>query len=147
MYDEVLKVIEVGGYDLADLLRRIDVLYVNGRLTDEERESLVEEAREKADPTAAYAPVEERLEALEAWRTQVEQRLAALEAGEPEPPESEPEDEYPAWKKPTCAEDAYYTGMKMTYTDGKRYECIAPEGYGCTYGPDVLPNMWREVTE
>lgn len=64
MYDEVIKVIEAGGYELADLLRRIDVLYVNGRLTDEEREALVEEARKKADPTAAYAPVEERLEAL-----------------------------------------------------------------------------------
>ena len=142
-----MKVIEVGGFELADLLRRIDVLYVNGRLTDEERESLVEEAREKADPTAAYAPIEERLKALEAWRTEVERRLSALEAGEPEPPEPEPEDEYPAWKTPTCAEDAYYTGMKMTYTDGKRYECIAPEGYGVTWGPDVLPGMWREVTD
>lgn len=140
-----MKVIEVGGFELADLLRRIDVLYVNGRLTDEERESLVEEARDKADPTAAYAPIEERLGALEAWRTEVEQRLAVIEAGETEPPE--PKDEYPAYKKPTCAEDAYYTGMKMTYTDGKRYECIAPEDYGCTYGPDVLPNMWREVTD
>lgn len=37
--------------------------------------------------------------------------------------------------------------MKMTYTDGKRYECIAPEDYGVTWGPDVLPNMWREVTD
>ena len=72
IYTDVTNVITAGGYDLADLLRRIDVLYVGGRLTDEERESLVEEAREKADPTAAYAPIEERLEALEAWRTQVE---------------------------------------------------------------------------
>lgn len=142
-----MKVVEAGGYDLADLLRRIDVLYVGGRLTDEEREELVGEARDKADPTAAYAPIEQRLEALEAWRTEVERRLAAIEAGGDEPEEPEPEDEYPAWKKPTCAEDAYYTGMKMTYTDGKRYECIAPEDYDVTYGPDVLPGMWREVTD
>lgn len=88
------------------------------------------------------------LEALEAWRTEVDARLSAVEAGgtEPEEPE-EPGDEYPAWKPPTCKEDAYYTGMKMTYTDGKRYECIAPEDYGVTWGPDVLPDMWREVTD
>ncbi|MDM8301398.1 hypothetical protein [Collinsella tanakaei] len=59
----------------------------------------------------------------------------------------EPEKLVTAGKKPTCAEDAYYTGMKMTYTDGKRYECIAPEDYGVTWGPDVLPGMWREVTD
>ena len=145
MYEDVMRVIEAGGYDLSDLLRRIDVLYVGGRLTDEEREALVGEARAKADPTAAYAPVEQRLEALEAWRTEVDAKLAAIEGGGTGP--EEPVDEYPAWKKPTCAEDAYYTGMKMTYTDGKRYECIAPEDYGVTWGPDVLPGMWREVTD
>lgn len=105
-----------------------DVLYVGGRLTDEERENLYELARTKADPDDSLPDVTERVGAIE-------ERVA------------EPEDEYPAYKKPTCAEDAYYTGMKMTYTDGKRYECIAPEDYGCTYGPDVLPNMWREVTD
>ena len=40
MYDDVMRVIEAGGYDLADLLRRIDVLYVDGRLTDDERASM-----------------------------------------------------------------------------------------------------------
>ena len=145
MYEDVMRVIEAGGYDLADLLRRIDVLYVDGRLTEEEREALVDEARAKADPTAAYAPIEQRLEALEAWRTEVDAKLAAIEGGGTGP--EEPAEEYPAWKKPTCAENAYYTGMKMTYTDGKRYECIAPEDYGVTWGPDVLPGMWREVTD
>ena len=36
------------------------------------------------------------------------------------PPETE---EYPAWVQPTGAHDAYNTGDKMTYTDGKRYIC------------------------
>lgn len=145
MYDEVMKVIEAGGYDLSDLLHRIDVLYIGGKLTDDEREHLVDEAREKSDPTAAYAPIEQRLAALEAWRTEVDAKLATIEAGGAEP--EEPAEEYPAWKNPTCAEDAYYTGMKMTYTDGKRYECTAPEDYGVTWGPDVLPDMWREIMD
>lgn len=33
----------------------------------------------------------------------------------------------------------------MTYTDGKKYVCVAPDGYGVTYGPDVLPGMWKVV--
>ena len=142
MYDEITKIISGGSYELADLLHRIDVLYADARLTEDERAQLAEAARERADPTAAYAPLEQRVAALEAWRTEAEARMAALE-GEPEEPG--PADEYPAWHKPTCAEDAYYTGMGMTYTDGRRYVCVAPDGYGVTYGPDVLPGMWRAV--
>ena len=64
------------------------------------------------------------------------------EIPEPEVPEK---DEYPLWKQPTHAGDAYYNGDKMTYTDGFKYECIAPEGYAVTYGPDALPQYWRKV--
>lgn len=145
MYDEITKIIQSGSYELADLLRRIDVLYAGGRLTEEERAQLVQSARESADPTAAYAPIGQRVAALEAWRTEAEARISALESGGSDPQEPQPEDEYPDWHTPTCAEDAYYTGMGMTYTDGKRYVCIAPEDYGVTYGPDVLPGMWRVV--
>ncbi len=144
MYDEVIKVIEAGGYELADLLRRIDVLYVNGRLTDEERESLVESARENADPTAAYAPVEERLEALEAWRTEVEARLAAIEEGGAEPGEpEEPADEYPPYVQPTGAHDAYYAGDRCSWGGGK-YTCIAPDGVACVWDPGTYPAFWRK---
>lgn len=143
MYEEVMKVIEAGGYDLADLLRRIDVLYVGGRLTDEERESLVEEARERADPTAAYAPMEQRLEALEAWRTEVERRLAALESGEQEPPEPEPDDEYPPYKQPTGAHDAYHNGDKCSWNGG-HYTCTAPDGVACVWDPGTYPTYWRK---
>lgn len=143
MYDEVMKVIETGGYDLADLLRRIDVLYVGGRLTDEEREALVGEAREKADPTAAYAPVEQRLEALEAWRTEVEARLSAVEAGETDPPEPEPEDEYPPYVQPTGAHDAYYAADRCSWNGGN-YTCTAPEGVACVWDPGTYPAYWRK---
>lgn len=142
MYDEVMKVIETGGYDLADLLRRIDVLYVDGRLTDEGREALVGEAREKADPAAAYAPVEQRLEALEAWRTEVERRLVAIEAGGDEL--EEPEDEYPPYVQPTGAHDAYHNGDKVT-RNGEHYVCTAPDGVACVWDPGTYPAYWRAV--
>lgn len=142
MYDEVMKVIETGGYDLADLLHRIDVLYAGGRLTDEEREALVGEAREKADPTAAYAPVEQRLETLEAWRAGVERRLVAIEAGGDGP--EEPEDEYPPYVQPTGAHDAYHNGDKVTW-NGEHYVCTAPSGVACVWDPGTYPAYWREA--
>ena len=142
MYDEVMKVIETGGYDLADLLRRIDVLYAGGRLTDEEREELVGEARDKADPAAAYAPIEQRLEALEAWRVEVDAKLAAVGAGGDEP--EEPADEYPPYVQPTGAHDAYHNGDKVTW-QGSHYVCTAPDGVACVWDPGTYPAYWREA--
>lgn len=142
MYEDVMRVIEAGGYDLADLLRRIDVLYVGGRLTDEEREALVGEARAKADPAAAYAPIERRIEALEAWRTEVDAKLAAIEGGWEEPDPEEPADEWPEYVQPTGAHDAYYAGAKVTW-QGEHYVCTAPEGTACVWDPGTYPAYWE----
>lgn len=148
MYNDIMTIINDGEYNLADLLHRIDVLYARGRLTDEEHEELTAKARENADQAVVYPDVEDRVTELETWRLDVEARLKKLEedTGEVEPePDPKPEDEYPEWHTPTGAHDAYYKGDKMTYTDGKKYVCIAPDGYGVTYGPDVLPGYWQKV--
>ena len=148
MYNDIMTIINDGEYNLADLLHRIDVLYARGRLTDEEHEELTAKARENADQAFVYPDVEDRVTELETWRLDVEARLKKLEedTGEVEPePDPKPKDEYPAWHTPTGAHDAYYKDDKMTYTDGKKYVCIAPDGYGVTYGPDVLPGYWQKV--
>lgn len=156
MYTIIKGVIEQQRYELADMLTKIDTEWVLSSLTSEEREELVALARSKADPMGALPSVSERLVALEVEVDGLQTRMAALESaqgggetegggeggGEPEP---EPADEYPAWHTPTGGHDCYETGMKMTWTDGKRYVCIAPEGYGVTYGPDKLPDMWQLV--
>lgn len=142
MYEDVMRVIEAGGYDLADLLRRIDVLYVGGRLTDEEREALVGEARAKADPAAAYAPIERRIEALEAWRAEVDAKLAEIAGGGDEPDPEEPADEWPEYVQPTGAHDAYYAGAKVTW-QGEHYVCTAPEGTACVWDPGTYPAYWE----
>lgn len=61
----------------------------------------------------------------------------------PEEPE-EPTEEYPLYKQPTGAHDAYYNGDKMTYTDGFKYVCIAPEGTPCVWSPEQFPNYWQK---
>ncbi len=145
MYQIVKTLIESGGFDLTDMLGRIEILFARGQLTDEESAELLEMAREHVNMAVAYPELSARVTELEVWRREVDERLKSLEGTEE--PDPEPEDEYPAWHTPTGAHDAYYKDDKMTYTDGKKYVCVAPDGYGVTYGPDVLPDMWQLVEE
>lgn len=141
MYDDIVKVIRAGGYNLADLLHRIDVIYVSGKLTDEQREQLYTLARTDANPQDSLAPVLDRLDILEAWRKDVDAKLAELEGGEPEPPA--PGEEWPEYVAPTGAHDAYYNGDKVTF-NGERYTCIAPEGTPCVWDPSTYPAYWNK---
>lgn len=124
MYEEVMKVIEAGGYDLADLLRRIDVLYVGGRLTDEERENLYELARTKANPDDSLPDVTERVGAVEERVAELEARVTAIEDGTMTPGSQEPpvEEEWPEWVRPTSKDTKYHKGDKVTF-EGAHYVC------------------------
>ena len=137
MYTIIKNVIESGNFELAAMLKKLDTLWIQDGITEEQRNELTALAREKAHMDRGYAAQEERFR-------RIEDRLAALEEVRKEEAGEDTEaDEYPAWAQPTGAHDAYYTGTKMTYTDGKKYTCTAPEGYAVTYGPDILPGYWQ----
>lgn len=57
----------------------------------------------------------------------------------------DPSIEWPEWKQPTGAHDAYHRDDKITFTDGKKYECIAPEGVAVVWDPATYPTYWQEV--
>ena len=128
------NVIKTGRYELKDMLTKLDTAWYQGQITYDERNELSALARESATPDMGYASVEERI-------TRIEDRISALEAKES--PSSGVEEEYPVWKQPTGAHDAYKVGDKITY-DGKHYTCIAQEGVAVTYPPDILPGFWQE---
>lgn len=137
-------------YDLEEMIKvRLPELLVRGLISSEEYDELVLVAKENA--SAKYASIEDQLqtlatelESLKTEITQLKSKVLELEGTKSEEPTV---NEYPLWKQPTGAHDAYYTGDKMTYTDGNKYECVAPKGYGVTYGPDVLSEMWQKVEE
>lgn len=131
MFKEVTAVIEAGGYDLADLLRRIDVLYVGGRLTDQERETLVGEARERAEPDAQLPSLTERVGALEL-------RVAALEDGAYQPSEPEGDPEWPEYVRPTSKDEYYHKGDKVTF-EGAHYVC---DKNNVVASPAENPKSW-----
>lgn len=148
MYEIIKTVIESGRFELSDMLKKIDIRWLEGELTDEQREALITRAREKANPEDSYAPVRNQIEGIyknmeEMAREIVWLRneMAALKGEEVTPPE---EEEYPEYKRPSGAHDAYHAGDKVTF-EGKRYICIAPEGVAVVWGPAEYPTYWELV--
>ena len=96
MHDIIKNVITSGRYELRDMLSKIDTIWVQGDLTDEQREELVELARENADPEQSYAPLQAQIEQAFAQIKALDARVALLETGELPEPTPDPE-EWPEW--------------------------------------------------
>lgn len=142
MYKIILSVINAGGFELTDMLKKIDTLWLQGDIDDRQRDELINAARQKADPTLSYAPLQDQLDKLADDVSALAARVSALESSGGEEPE--PEDEYPEYVQPTGAHDAYHKGDKVTW-NGKKYICIAPDGAACVWNPDAYPAYWQQV--
>lgn len=79
MFETFQTIINAGGYDLADLTERIKTMYVMGELTEDEMKQLLEQAQDNAKPDDSYAPLADRVKAIEEWETTIEERLSKLE--------------------------------------------------------------------
>lgn len=150
MYEVFKSVIVSGSYELSDMLNKIDTIWVQGQITDEQRTELVNLARENATPEQTYAPLQKQVDELflnvaeiaEEIRS-IKDRVTTLEGGEVTPPTPE---EYPEYVQPTGAHDAYYKGDGITYK-GEKYDCIAPEGIPVVWNPDEYPAYWQKKAE
>lgn len=130
MFDVTKTVIETGRYKLSEMLRKIDTIWMQGDITDDERQNLVQMAKQDPDANAEL-DLAKKIEELD-------KRVTALEAGESGGrAESEEYPEYVAGKW-------YYNGDKVSY-NGKRYTCIAPDGVVCVWNPDEYATYWEEV--
>lgn len=138
MYDTIKDVINSGRYELNDMLHKIDTLWVQGDLDDDQRDELVELARENATPEQTYAPIQEQIDQAFAQIKALGDRVAALEAGKTPEPSPEPE-EWPAWVQPTGAHDCYNIGDKVTY-NGQHY---VSKINGNVWSPDAYPAGWQ----
>lgn len=143
MHEIIKNVIESGRFELVDMLKKIDTIWLQGDITEEQKTELVALAQEKANPENSYAPLQEQIEQAFEQIKALESRVAKLETGGEEP---EPIEEYPAYVQPTGAHDAYYKDDKVTF-EGKKYICIAPEGTPCVWSPKDYPTYWEEIKE
>lgn len=127
MYDVIKDVINTRRYVLADMLHKIDTIWAQGDLDDEQRTELIALAHGNADMTQEVN-VLTKIEELE-------QRVRALETGSTEPGEAYPDYVVGKW---------YYSGDKITFEGGK-YKCIAPDGVVCVWSPKEYPVYWELV--
>lgn len=124
---EIFKsVISKGDYDLTALLKKIDVYYIEGKLTDAEKAELYSYARQT--PKANY-DITAEIEKL--WAA-----IRELQNKEVDPDIKE-------FVQPTGAHDAYQKGNKVIYK-GSIYVCLLDN---CVWSPDTLPSAWEKVTE
>lgn len=128
MYSVVENVLKNGGYNLNDIIRKIDVLWVKGSLTDEEKNGLLDIAR-------GGAKTENSFDIL-AKLNDLENRIRSLESGNV----PEDDEEYPEYKEGKW----YYNGDKCS-SDGEHYVCTAPDGVVCVWSPSVYPAYWKKV--
>ena len=127
MFNTVKNVLSQGGYNLTDILNKIEVLWVKGKLTDEEQEELVAIAR-------GGAKTENSLDVL-VKLDELEKRIRALENNTDKPGE----ETYPEYQEGKW----YYNGDKVSF-EGENYICIAPQGQVCVWSPKEYPAYWEK---
>ena len=127
----IRSAIETGSYDLSSMLETIAYHQAHGDMTLEEMEELTGKARENAKTQYKEGDIATIILQLH----DLDERVKKLEqGGEPAPKE------YPEYK----AGKWYYNGNGVTF-EGKKYDCIAPEGVVCVWSPAEYPTYWQEV--
>lgn len=147
MFENIKNLIKSKSFELKDMLKKINIVWLESMITDEEMKELKELARENAVAENSYAPLQEQINNANSRIDKLEARIEDLENKETgevtEPEEPIETDEYPEYKQPTGAHDCYNTGMKMTF-NGEKYICKID---GCVWDPTTYPAAWEKVVE
>ena len=133
MQNIIEKVIESKNFELSDMLKKIDTLWIQGSINEEAKKRLSEKARSNANLEKSF-DILAKLEELD-------KRVKALEEVKTEAPE-EPTESYEEY----AVGKWYYNGNRVMF-EGKVYECIAPENATCVWSPAEYPTYWEEVIE
>lgn len=133
MYEVIKEVLTSKTYELVDMLNKIDKLWVEGKLNDEQRDELISLARENANPEESKPEVNSRLTALEMAVKDLTDRIAKLEGVTPP---SEEVKEYDA-------DHQYKKGERCTF-NGATYEWLLD--VPGVWSPEAYPQGWKKVS-
>lgn len=134
MYNIIKTVITSGNFELTDIIRKIDTVWLEGKITDEEKAELVEMAQGKANPQNSMD--------LVAKVADLEKRVRILETKETTSGDTEGEEATEETYQSFVEGKWYYNGDKVRF-DGKNYTCIAPDGTVCVWSPSAYPSYWQ----
>lgn len=140
MYEVILNVIKLKRYELADMLTKIDTLWVQGSINEEQRNSLVSDAQNNAVVENSI-DVLKSLYDLNKRVTDLEKQLTELKNGSDTPTDEETTT-YPPYVVGKC----YFNGNIISF-EGRNYKCIAPIGTVCVWSPTEYPAYWVDYVE
>ena len=135
MYKIIKDVIDSKDYKLENILHKINKMYIEDRISEQQKSELDNLARSNAKVENSY-DIQKQLDSIFA-------RLEALENKDAAEDTTGPVEEYVEFKQPTGAHDSYKNGDKIIY-NGKKYTCIMDN---CVWSPETYPQGWKEVVE
>lgn len=140
MYDVLKNVIHSKRYDLADILTKIDTLWVQGSITEEQRLSLISDAQNNAMVENSIDVLKSLYE-LNKRVTDLEKQLMELKNGSDIPTDEETTT-YPPYEV-----GKWYENGDIISFDGVNKKCIAPIGTVCVWSPTEYPAYWIDYVE
>lgn len=143
MFEIIRNVILSKDFELRDILYKINKMWIESAITEEEKTELDELARENAKAENSYASTNAQIENIYKEIDSLKSRVSALENKESTEEPTEPENEYKEYVQPTGAHDAYHVGDKITY-NGKKYVCKMDN---CVWSPEEYPQEWEEIVK
>lgn len=162
MYEVIKIVISSKRYELKDILTKIDTLWVQGSLTDDQRSELIDLARNNAmisnsvDILATLDNLDKRIKAMEEIIATLNKESGDTEIETPEGEESQPDNtegegtegdntEVTEPIYPEYEDGVWYRNGDIVSFEGDNYECIAPDGQVCVWSPKDYPVYWSKM--
>ncbi|MFR3659020.1 MAG: hypothetical protein ACLTWK_12215 [Eisenbergiella sp.] len=146
MYTIIKNVILSGNFQLSDMQNKIDTLWAESKITDEQRTELIALMKEHLDPSTQAPEQVELYKRLEAKYAELEARVAKLENGGAEPMPPAPT-AVPNWEPWDGISNKYQYGSVVTH-NSKYY--ISPLQSQNTWEPGsfgVDENIWKEISK
>lgn len=135
MFNVFKNVIENRNFELKGIIKKIDTLWAQSSITDDERAELISLAQSKANIQQSI-DVMQKLEELDKRMKVVEEMLANNDNNSDDTKVVYADYEVGKW---------YYNGNVVKFED-VLYKCVAPDGVVCVWSPSDYPAYW-EVTE
>lgn len=147
MYEIIKNIIENGAFRVSDLTNKIDTLWAESKLSDDERNQLVQMMVDHLNPNSEAPELKEMYERLEARVATQEEEVKKLKGEEPGGGE-EGTVTVPAWEPWDGISDKYKYGAVVTH-NGKYFLDVL-QGMQNTWEPEsagVDERYWKEITK
>lgn len=148
MYEIIKVIIQSGNFIVSDITRKIDTLWAESKLTDEERQQLSEMMIDYINPNTQAPELKELYLQLKEEVAILKEEVAELKGAEETEPGPGLETTIPKWKPWDGISTDYQAGAVVEH-NGKYYKNVL-EGMQNTWEPGstgVDERYWKEITK